>query len=121
METERDPGGQVHARDGLGGEVLGGEDNQVGGAAAGVVDEGHDVAVVFGGTGRGGGEDRLTRGGVFAEFVRLDGASGEVVLEQRVAERLVGEVAAGRDRGVADRADDRAVAIPVRLAGHPLV
>ena len=95
MEAERDPGGQVHAGNGFGGEVLSGEDDQIGGAAVGVVDEGHDVAVVFGGIGRGGGEDRLARGGVFAEFVRLDGARGEVVLEQRVAERLVGEVAAG--------------------------
>ena len=96
MEPERDPGGQVDPGDGFGGEVLGGEDDQVGGAAAGVVDVGHDVAVVLGGAGRGRREDRLARGGVAAEFVRLDGARGQVVLEQRVAERLVGEVAARR-------------------------
>jgi hypothetical protein len=29
-----------------------------------------------------------------AEFVRLDGARGQVVLEQGVAERLAGEIAA---------------------------
>ena len=95
MEAERDPDGQVDAGDGFGGEVLGGEEDQVGGAAVGIVDEGHDVAVVLGGTGRGGSEDRLAGGGVLAEFVGLDGARGKVMLEQRVAECLVGEVAAG--------------------------
>src|SRR5580704_4523662 len=95
VEAERNPGGQVDAGDGFGGEVLGGEDDQIGGAAVGVVDEGHDVAVVLGGTGCGGGEDRLADGGVQAEFVSLDGTRGQVVLEQRVAEGLVGEVAAG--------------------------
>src|ERR1019366_5984356 len=49
VESERDPGWQVHTGDRLGGEVLGGEDDQVGGTAVGGVDEGHDVAVVFGG------------------------------------------------------------------------
>jgi hypothetical protein len=48
-ETRGDAGGQVDACDGFSGEVLGGEEDQVGGAAIGVVDVGHDVAVVFGG------------------------------------------------------------------------
>ena len=38
MEAERDPDGQVDAGDGFGGEVLGGEEDQVGGAAVGIVD-----------------------------------------------------------------------------------
>ena len=36
MEAERDPDGQVDAGDGFGGEVLGGEEDQVGGTAAGM-------------------------------------------------------------------------------------
>ena len=48
VESERDPGWQVHTGDRLGGEVLGGEDDQVRRAAAGVVHEGEDIAVVFG-------------------------------------------------------------------------
>ena len=121
MEAERDPGGQADAGDRFGGEVLGRENDQIGGAAVGVVDVGHDVAVVLGGVRRRRGEHRLAGGGVLAELVCLHGGGGEVVFEQRVTERLVGEVAAGRDRGVADRADDGAVAVAVRLAGHPLV
>jgi len=53
IEAKLDPGGQVDTGDGFGGEVLGGEEDQVAGAAAGVVDVGHDVAVVLGGTGSG--------------------------------------------------------------------
>jgi hypothetical protein len=49
VQAERDPGWQVDAGDGVGGEVLGGEDDQVGCAAVGVVDEGHDIAVVLAG------------------------------------------------------------------------
>jgi hypothetical protein len=63
----------VDARDRLAGEILGGEDDQVGGAAVGVMDEDHNVAVVFGDIGAAG-EDRLAGGGVPAELVRLDGA-----------------------------------------------
>ncbi len=48
VESERDPGWQVHTGDRLGGEVLGGEDDQVRRAAAGVVHIGEDIAVVFG-------------------------------------------------------------------------
>ena len=121
MEAERDPGGQVDTCDGLAGEVLRGEDDQVGGAAVGVVHEGHDVAVVLGGVGCGRGEDRLAGGGVAAELVRLDGAGGQVVFEQGVAERFVGEVAAGRDGGLADGADDRAVAVAVRPGDGPVI
>ena len=36
MEAEGDAGGQVDAGDRLAGEVLGGEDDQVGGAAVGL-------------------------------------------------------------------------------------
>ena len=39
--------GQVHRGDRVGGEVLGGQDDQVGGAAVGVVDERHHVPVVL--------------------------------------------------------------------------
>ena len=98
-----------------------GEDDQVGGAAVGVVDEGHDVAVVLGGVGRGGGEDGLAGGGAGTELVRLDGAGGQVVFEQGVGERFVGEVAAGGDGGLGDRADDGAVAVAVRLGDGPVV
>ena len=69
MEAQRDPGRQVNTRDRLGGEVLGGEDDQVGCAAVGIVDEGHEVAVVFGGVRRGRGEHGLARSGVAAELV----------------------------------------------------
>jgi hypothetical protein len=49
---------------------------------------------------RGGeGEDRLADGGVPPELVRLDGSGSEVALEQGVAERLVGKLAAGLDQG----------------------
>ena len=51
VKAEGDPGGQVDAGDGFCGEVLGGEDDQVRGAAVGIVDVGHDVAVVLGGAG----------------------------------------------------------------------
>ena len=121
VESERDPGGQVHTGDRLGGEVLGGEDDQVGGTAVGVVDEGHDVAVVFGGVGCGRGEDGLAGGGVAAEQMRLDGAGGQVVLEQGVGKRCVGEIAAGRDSGLADGADDGAVTVAVRLGDGPVI
>src|SRR6202042_3570393 len=63
VEPERDPGGQVHPGDGVAGEVLGGQDDQVGGTAVGVVHEGHDVTVVLVGAGSGGCEHRLARGG----------------------------------------------------------
>jgi hypothetical protein len=36
VEVEGDPGGQVDAGDGFGGEVLGGEEDKVGGAAVGL-------------------------------------------------------------------------------------
>jgi hypothetical protein len=48
VEAERNARGQVNARDRIGGEVLGSEDDQVGGAAVGIVHERHDVAVVLG-------------------------------------------------------------------------
>ena len=51
VEAQRDPGWQVNARDWFGREVLGGEDDQVGCAAVGVVDEGHEVAIILGGIG----------------------------------------------------------------------
>jgi len=51
VEAERDPGRQVNAGHRLFAEILRGQDHQVGGATAGVVHEGHDVAVVLGGTG----------------------------------------------------------------------
>jgi DNA-binding CsgD family transcriptional regulator len=121
VEAEGDAGGQVDPGDGFGAEVLGGQDDQVGGAAVGVVDEGHDVAVVLGG-GRGGGdEDGLAGGGAGTELVRLGAAAGQVVLEQRVGEGLVGEVAGQRDEGLADLADDGAVAVAVRPGEDPLV
>jgi hypothetical protein len=71
VEAERDAGGQVDPGDRFATEVLRGEDDQVGGAAVGVVDEGHDVAVVFGCGGVGGDEDGLAGGGVGPELVRL--------------------------------------------------
>ena len=74
VESERDPGWQVHTRGGLCGEVLGGEDDQVRRAAVGVVHVGEDIAVVFGRGGRGGGEHGFPGGGVLAEVVRLGGA-----------------------------------------------
>jgi len=121
VEAERDPGGQVNTGDRLGGEVLGGEDDQVRRAAVGVVDEGHDIAVVFGRAGCGRGEDGLAGGGVAAELMRLDGAGGQVVLEQGVGKRCVGEIAAGRDGGLADGADDGAVAVAVRPGDGPVI
>ena len=120
MEAQRDAGRQVNTRDRLGGEVLGGEDDQVGCAAVGIVDEGHEVAVVFGGVRRGRGEHGLAHSGVAAELVRLHGAVVQVVLEDRVGERVVGEVAGGRD-GTGDLADDRAVAVAVRPGDDPVV
>ena len=95
MEPQRDPHGQVHSRDRLGREVLGGEDDQVGRAAIGVVDEGHHVAVVLAGVRARRGENGFAGGGVAAELVGLHGAGGQVVFEQRVAARVVGEVADG--------------------------
>ena len=95
MEAERDPGGQVNAGDRLAGEVLGSEKYQVRGAAVRVVDVGHNVAVVLGGAGCGGGEYRLAGGGVLAEFVCLHRARGEVVFEQGVAERVVAKLPLG--------------------------
>ena len=121
VEAERDPGRQVDARDWLAGEVLRGQDNQVGGAAVGVVHERHDVAVVFGGVGTGRHEDGLAGGCVLAEVVRLDAASPEVVFEESVGECLVGEVAAGLEGGPGDFADDRAVAVAVRPADNPVI
>ena len=67
MEPEGDPGGQVDTGDRFGGEVLGGEEDQVRGAAAGVVDIRHDVALVLASTGPGRSEDRLARSRVLAE------------------------------------------------------
>src|ERR1035441_5914988 len=93
VKAERDPGGEVDAGDWLAGEILCGEDDQVGGAAVRVMDECHDVAVVLGGVGGGRGEDGLAGGGIAAELVRLHRAGGQVVLEQGVGERIVGEVA----------------------------
>jgi hypothetical protein len=54
VESERDPGWPVHTRDGLRGEIPGGEDDQVRRAEVGVVHVGEDIAVVFGRAGRGG-------------------------------------------------------------------
>ena len=51
VETERDPGRQVNAGHRLSAEILRGQDHQVGGAAVGVVHEGHDVAVILGSIG----------------------------------------------------------------------
>jgi DNA-binding CsgD family transcriptional regulator len=121
VEAERNAGRQVDPGDRFAAEVLRGQDDQVGGAAVGVVDEGHDVAVVLGG-GRGGGdEDGLAGGGAGGELVRLGRAAGQVVLEQRVGEGLVGDVAGQRDEGVVDLADDGAVAVAVRPGNDPLV
>jgi hypothetical protein len=61
------------------------------------LDDGHNAAVVFGGVGVAG-EDRLAGGGVPPELVRLDGSGSKVALEQGVAERLIGKVAAGWTR-----------------------
>ena len=52
VEAERDPGWQVDTGEWFGGEVLGGEDDEVGRTSFGVVDECHEVAVVLGGVGR---------------------------------------------------------------------
>ena len=51
VETERDPGRQVNAGHRLSAEILRGQDHQVGGAAVGVVHEGHDVAIILGSIG----------------------------------------------------------------------
>jgi hypothetical protein len=52
--------------------------------------------------------------------MRLDRAAGQVVPEQRVGERVVGEVP-GRGDGPGDLADDRAVAVAVRPGDDPVV
>ena len=64
---------------------------QVGSTAVGVVDEGHDVAVVFGGVRRGRSEDRLPGGRNPADSCTSDGTPGQVVFDQGIAECLVGE------------------------------
>ncbi len=121
MEPQRDPGWQVDAGDWLCREVLRGEDDQVGGVALGVVHVGEDVAVVFGSARSGGYEDGFAGGGVAAEVVAFGGAARQVVLEKAVGERLVGEVAGQRGDGLADLANHRAVAVPMRPGDDPVV
>jgi hypothetical protein len=121
VESERNPGWQVNAGDRFAAEVLRGQDDQIGRAAVGVVHEGEYVAVVFGRTGRGGGEHGFAGGGVPAEVVHLGGSVRQIVLEQGVGKRLVGEVAGkGRDN-LPDFANHRAVAVPVRPGDDPVV
>ena len=121
VEAKRDPGGQVDPGDRFAAEVLRGQDDEVGGTPVGVVDEGHDVAVVLGGGSAGGDEDGLPGGGVAAELVRLRGAAGQVVLEQGISKGLVGDVTGQRDEGLVDLADNGAVAVAVRPGQDPLV
>jgi DNA-binding CsgD family transcriptional regulator len=121
MKTQRNQDGKVDAGHRLAGEVLGAEDHQVGRAAVGIVDEGHDITVVLGGLRSSRDEYRLARRGARAEVVRLGGTGGEVMLDQGVGERLVGEVAARLDGGLALFRDRRGVAVTVWPAHHPLV
>jgi len=97
VEAERDAGRQVNPGDWFAAEVLCREDHQVGGGAVGVVHEGHDVTIVLGGVRRGRHEDRLAGGGIAAELMRLRCASGQVVLDQGIAECTVGEVSCQGD------------------------
>jgi DNA-binding CsgD family transcriptional regulator len=121
MKTQGNPDRQVNAGHRLAGEVLRAEDHQVSRASVGIVDEGHDVAVVFGGLRSGGGEYGLACGGARPELVRLGGADDEVMLDQGVGERLVGEVAARLDGGPALFRDRRGVAVTVRSSHRPIV
>ena len=87
-------GRQVNARDRSAVKSWAARMTRFGRAAVGIVDEGHDVAVVLGGVRRGRGEHGLTYGGVAAELVRLHGAVVQVVLEGRLepdgADELLG-------------------------------
>ena len=121
MKTQGNSDRQVDAGHRLAGEVLGAEDHQVSRATVGIVHEGHDIAVVFGGLRSSRGEYGLARGGARPELVRLGGAGGEVVLDQGVAERLVGAVAARLDGGPALFRDHRGVAVTVWPAHRPVV
>ena len=121
MKTKRNPDRQVNAGHRLAGKVLGAEDHQVSRATVRIVHEGHDVAVVFGGVRSGGGEYGLARRGARPELVRLGGAGGEVMLDQGVGKRLVGEVAARLDGGPALLRDRRGVAVTVWPAHRPVV
>jgi DNA-binding CsgD family transcriptional regulator len=121
MKTQGNQDRQVDASHRLAGEILGAEDHQVSRATVGIVHEGHDVAVVFGGLRSSRGEDGLARGGTRAELVRLGGAGGEVMLDQGVSERLVGEVAVRLDGGPALFRDRRRVAVTVWPSYHPVV
>lgn len=48
VKPERNPRRKMDGSDGFAGEVLSGEDHQVGGSAVGVVNKGHDISVVLG-------------------------------------------------------------------------
>ena len=58
---------------------------------------------------------------MLAEVVRLGGAVRQVMFEQGVGERLVGEVAGKRRDRLADLADHRAVAVLVRPGDDPVI
>jgi DNA-binding CsgD family transcriptional regulator len=121
MKTKWNPDGQVNAGHRLAGEVLGAEDHQVSRATVRIVHEGHDIAVVFGGLRSTRGEYGLARGSTRPELVRVGGAGGEVMLDQGVSERLVGEVAVRLDGGSALFRDRRGVAVTVWPAHRPVV
>jgi hypothetical protein len=71
--------------------------------------------------GAAGGEHGFAGGSVLSEVVRLGGAVRQVMFEQGVGERLVGEVAGKRRDRLADLADHRAVAVLVRPGDDPVI